>query len=202
MSSVKWKSFCFNRLMAQRFYFRGKRRRSWDCGGKFSSQAAAGIQLIQTHRNLSPPYYPVFLAEFPKWMKSSTLLESCFSSAGRFCKVSHLTASVSLLLSSGFLAFEAAHMEHPSPFQLQAPYYLFAPYSVFTPPAQKKKKKSFFLLLCLGLQVDSPAVLGHPCFIQPTSFIDSSVTQCRHCTAVPSCTGVEMCSCFSQLNVQ
>lgn len=77
----KWKSFYSNRLMAQRFYSSRKCRRFWDCGGKISSYAAAGIQLTQ-----KPPssLLDSGCAEVSQ-VKSSALLEGFSSSASGFC---------------------------------------------------------------------------------------------------------------------
>lgn len=71
--------------------------------------------------------------------------------------VSHLIASDSLQLSSRFLGFEAAHLEHPL--------FSYRHHTLYSHHLLKKISFFLFLLLCVGLQVDGPAVLGHPCLI-------------------------------------
>lgn len=93
MSSDKWKSFCFNRLMALRFYFSRKCRRSRDCSDKFSSYTAAGIQLVQAHKNFSPPVRLWLLWRFPAGWRAVLF-------GGHFC-------SQEVLLVSSLIASDA-----------------------------------------------------------------------------------------------
>lgn len=160
--------------MAQRFYFSRKWRRSWDCSGKFSSCAAAAIQLIQTHKNLSPAYETVTALKFPNEKRGKLPLLEGLSSASRFgSHPSHCLRHSSTVIwwFWGYSDGKWGCLHRASLFQLQPP--------------------------CPGMVVRG----AQSTILWIHSSTGFGVSQSQHCTAIPSCGSLRN-FCFSMLNVQ